>query len=90
MKFGLALGGGGARGVAHLGVLKALEEAGFKPDVIAGTSIGSIVGALYARGFNTDEMLAMSNNFNMLRVFRPDMPLDGLSSIRGISNALNP
>ncbi|HLE06927.1 MAG TPA: patatin-like phospholipase family protein, partial [Candidatus Nanoarchaeia archaeon] len=83
MKFGLALGGGGARGVAHLGVLKALEEAGFKPDVIAGTSIGSIVGALYARGFNTDEMLAMSNNFNMLRVFRPDMPLDGLSSIRG-------
>lgn len=90
MKFGLALGGGGARGVAHLGVIKVLEEAGFKPDVIAGTSIGSIVGSLYARGFSPDEMLAIGNGFNILRVFRPDMPLDGLSSMKGLSNALAP
>jgi len=90
MKFGLALGGGGARGVAHLGVIKGLEEAGFKPDVIAGTSIGSIAGALYARGFSPDEMFAISSNFNMLRVFRPDMPLDGLSSMKGLSNSLAP
>ena len=62
MKFGLALGGGGARGVAHLGVLKALEEAGFKPDVIAGTSIGSIVGALYA----------MRQTIDWMMVYRPE------------------
>lgn len=47
-KIGIALGGGGARGLAHIGVLKVLEEAGIQPDIIAGTSMGSIVGALYA------------------------------------------
>lgn len=47
-KFGLALGGGGARGLAHIGVLKALEAAGLKPDVVVGTSMGAIMGALYA------------------------------------------
>ncbi|MGL4974656.1 MAG: patatin-like phospholipase family protein [Bosea sp. (in: a-proteobacteria)] len=46
-KVGLALGGGAARGWAHLGVLQALEEAGFKPDIIAGTSIGAVVGGCY-------------------------------------------
>lgn len=47
-RLGLALGGGAARGWAHIGVLRALDEAGFKPAVIAGTSIGSLVGACYA------------------------------------------
>jgi len=49
MKIGLALGSGGARGLAHAGVLEALEEAGIRPDLVAGTSMGSIVGALYAQ-----------------------------------------
>ncbi len=49
-RLGLALGGGAARGWAHLGVLQALEEAGLRPDVIAGTSIGSLVGAAFASG----------------------------------------
>ncbi len=49
MKTGLALGSGGARGLAHAGVLEALEEAGIRPDVVAGTSMGSIVGGLYAQ-----------------------------------------
>ncbi|MCB1182214.1 patatin-like phospholipase family protein [bacterium] len=48
MKIGLALGSGGARGLAHAGVLEALEEAGIRADVVAGTSMGSIVGGLYA------------------------------------------
>ncbi len=48
MRIGLALGSGGARGLAHAGVLTALEEAGLRPDVVAGTSMGAIVGALYA------------------------------------------
>ncbi|MEW6516128.1 MAG: patatin-like phospholipase family protein [candidate division FCPU426 bacterium] len=46
-KIGLALGGGGARGLAHIGVLKVLEAAGLKPDVVVGTSMGAIMGALY-------------------------------------------
>ena len=49
-KIGLALGGGSARGWAHIGVLQALEKQGIKPDVIAGTSIGALVGASYASG----------------------------------------
>lgn len=47
---GLALGGGAARGLAHIGVLKALVRAGYEPDIIAGTSIGALVGGLYAAG----------------------------------------
>ncbi|MFN8388867.1 MAG: patatin-like phospholipase family protein [Bdellovibrionota bacterium] len=50
MKLGLALGGGGAKGFAHLGVLKIFEEAGVRFDVVAGSSIGSFVGAIYAGG----------------------------------------
>lgn len=54
---GLALGGGGARGVAHLGLLQALEENGIKPDYISGTSMGTVVGACYAKGMSVREML---------------------------------
>lgn len=52
IKVGLALGGGAARGFAHIGVIKALEAQGIVPDVIVGTSAGSLVGALYAAGNN--------------------------------------
>ncbi|MBQ7374117.1 MAG: patatin-like phospholipase family protein [Clostridia bacterium] len=58
-KLGLALGSGGAKGMAHLGALKALEEEGFEFDFVAGTSIGSIVGALYAKGYSSDDMSAL-------------------------------
>lgn len=52
MKLGLALSGGGIRGVVHIGVLKALEENNIKPDIIGGTSSGSLVAALYALGYS--------------------------------------
>ncbi|HAX62176.1 MAG TPA: hypothetical protein DCX95_06475 [Elusimicrobia bacterium] len=55
-KIGLALGGGGARGTAHIGVLKVLEKNGIVPDFVAGTSMGAIVGAMYCCGLSTDEM----------------------------------
>ncbi len=55
-KIGLALGGGGARGAAEVGVLKVLEEKGIRPDYIAGTSIGAIVGGLYACGYSAQEL----------------------------------
>src|SRR6187402_2675953 len=49
-KVGLVLSGGGAKGIAHIGILKALEEAGLTPDYITGTSMGSIIGGMYASG----------------------------------------
>ena len=53
-KIGLALSGGGARGSAHIGVLKALEEMDISVDYIAGTSMGAIIGGMYATGYNAD------------------------------------
>jgi len=55
-KLGIALSGGAARGIAHIGVLRALEENGLYPEVISGTSMGAIIGLLYAAGFSPDEM----------------------------------
>jgi NTE family protein len=52
VRIGLALGGGAARGFAHIGVIKALEAQGIVPDIVVGTSAGSVVGALYASGYN--------------------------------------
>jgi NTE family protein len=52
LKIGLALGGGAAKGFAHIGVIKMLEASGIQPDVVAGTSAGSVVGALYASGMD--------------------------------------
>ena len=56
-KVGLVLSGGGARGAAHIGVLKYIEEMGIPIDYIAGTSMGSIVGGMYAMGYSSDEIL---------------------------------
>ncbi len=55
-KIGLALGGGGARGAAHIGVLRVLEEQGVPVDFVAGTSMGAVVGGLYASGLSPDEI----------------------------------
>ena len=51
-KVGLVLSGGGAKGLAHIGALKVIEEAGVKVDYIGGTSMGAIIGALYASGYS--------------------------------------
>ena len=56
IRIGLALGGGAAKGFAHIGVIKMLEANGFKPEVVSGTSAGSVVGALYASGMTVFEM----------------------------------
>jgi NTE family protein len=63
-KLGLALSGGGAKGLAHLGVIKVMEEAGLKPDYITGVSMGSIVGGLYAMGYSADSMATMFRAYN--------------------------
>ena len=56
MSFGIALAGGGLKGVAYIGVFKALEELNIKPDYISGTSSGSLFAAMYAMGFTVQEM----------------------------------
>ena len=66
MKTGLVLSGGGYRGIAHIGVLKALEEADIVPDVIAGTSAGAAIGALYAQGIPTGKMLSFIKTLELL------------------------
>ena len=58
-KVGLVLSGGGAKGIAHVGVIKALEENGIPIDCVAGTSMGSIVGSLYACGYSPEEMMEL-------------------------------
>ncbi|MFD2247021.1 patatin-like phospholipase family protein [Pontibacter ruber] len=55
-RIGLVLSGGGAKGMAHIGFLKVMEQAGIKPDYITGTSMGALVGALYAIGYTPDEI----------------------------------
>ncbi len=79
LRLGLALGSGGAKGMAHLGVLKAFEEAGLSFSVIAGSSIGAIVGALYAKGFSSADMVGIVEGLNrreFSRNLRPFADMD--------------
>ena len=63
-RVGLALGGGAARGFAHIGVIQVLEEAGLKPDLVAGTSAGSLVAALYASGLSGAELAKLASQMD--------------------------
>ncbi|UCD61578.1 MAG: patatin-like phospholipase family protein, partial [Flavobacteriaceae bacterium] len=65
MKIGLVLSGGGFRGIAHIGVLKALNEFGFQITHIAGTSAGAVIGALYAGGLNWKQILEFIKEVNI-------------------------
>ncbi|GAB3705923.1 patatin-like phospholipase family protein [Spirosoma flavus] len=71
MKIGLVLSGGGARGIAHLGVIKALQEIGISFDQIAGTSAGAITGAFIAQGYSPDESLKIIESSSFVRHIRP-------------------
>ena len=64
LKLGIALGSGGAKGMAHLGALKAFEEEGIRFSFVTGTSIGSIVGALYAKGYSVADMIEIIEGLN--------------------------
>lgn len=79
-KIGITLSGGGARGIAHIGVLQALEDAHLAPDVICGTSAGAIIGVLYAAGLSPAEIKSISEQSNIYKLFRLVLPKRGLSS----------
>lgn len=68
-KVGLVLSGGGAKGLTHIGIIRALEENGIPIDYIAGTSMGSIVGSLYAMGYSPDEMEALLKSDDFKRMY---------------------
>lgn len=78
-KIGLALSGGGARGITHIGVLKALEELQVPIDYIAGTSMGSIIGGLYASGLSTEQLDTAVNTIDWEAVFNFEIDRDQLS-----------
>ncbi len=80
-KIGLALGGGAARGFAHVGVIKMLESQGIKPDLVVGTSAGSVVGSLYAAGHGGFELQEMT--FDLDRAAFADWQFFGRGLLRG-------
>ena len=77
-KLGLALSGGGARGFAHIGVLKLLDECGLRPDVIVGTSAGALMGVLYADGYKPDEIATLFNGREFSEFASLQIPKMGL------------
>ncbi len=78
-KIGLTLSGGGAKGLAHIGVLKAIDSAGLKVDYVTGTSMGSIIGALYAAGYSADSIEKMTRKLDW------DLLLSNTASLRSLS-----
>ncbi|MDR5591490.1 patatin-like phospholipase family protein [Christiangramia sp. SM2212] len=73
-KIGLVLSGGGAKGLAHIGVLKILEEQGVKIDYIGGTSMGAIIGGLYASGYSASELDSIFNGTKFDILIQDDLP----------------
>ncbi|NBC27686.1 MAG: BamA/TamA family outer membrane protein [Bacteroidetes bacterium] len=69
LRVGLVLSGGGAKGIAHIGVLKKLEEAGVRIDYITGTSMGSVIGALYSIGYTSDQLIELAKSRNWEELF---------------------
>ena len=88
-KVGLVLSGGAARGFAHLGVLKALEENGLKPGIISGVSAGAIAGAFYADGYTSEEILEIYIRRNLFDLVQITIPRTGFFKLSGMKKVLN-
>src|SRR5437762_1259566 len=80
-RLGLAMGGGAARGFAHIGVIQVLEEAGIKPDLVVGTSAGSLVAAMYASGQTGIELASLAQSMDESAI--TDWSFPGRGLIRG-------
>lgn len=89
VKVGLALGGGGARGIAHIGAIKAFEELGIKFDCIAGTSAGSIIGALYAFGKTAREIEDLVKGLRKKDIMRGMIPFIKPTKTERLEEQLN-
>lgn len=89
MKIGLVLSGGGARGICHIGILKALEELDVPVHLISGTSIGAIVGAFYANGLTPEQILDIMLKTSFFKSIRPAWTLKGLLSMRTLRDLIH-
>jgi len=87
-KIGIALSGGGARGIAHIGVLQALEDHGFQPSAISGASAGAIVGCLYAAGKSPVEILAFVKKASLFKLLKVSLPYSGLTNLSHLRTML--
>lgn len=87
-KIGLVLSGGGARGFAHLGVIQAMYESGIHPDIISGTSAGSIIGAMIASGHTPEECLHFFKGKKVLNFARPTMSKKGIMVLSNLEEHL--
>lgn len=85
---GIALSGGGARGFAHLGILKALKEKGIEPDVISGTSAGAIAGAFIASGKSPEEAFEIIKKYRFFDFATIRFPRSGLFSLDSIRDSI--
>jgi NTE family protein len=85
---GVVLSGGGTRGFAHLGVLKALEESDIKPDIISSVSAGSIVGSLYADGKTPEEILEVLTSKKLFNYLEFAIPRTGLVKMTGFEKTM--
>jgi NTE family protein len=88
MTIGIALSGGGARGISHLGVLKALNELGVHLDYISGTSTGALVGALYSYGLPPERILELIINTRFFSSLRPAWTWTGLVNMDGLRDLI--
>ncbi len=90
-KVGICLSGGGALGYAHIGVLKALEEYGIKPDIVSGSSMGAVIGVMYAQGYSADTIFKIIQEERANKVRRIITPTfnDGISSHKKLREILN-
>ncbi len=89
VKIGLALGGGAARGFAHIGVIKALEAQGIVPDIIVGTSAGAVVGALYASGLSGFELQKVALEIDEAQIGDWSLPDRGVFKGEALQNFVN-
>ncbi|WP_439558057.1 patatin-like phospholipase family protein [Dyadobacter sp.] len=88
MKIGLVLSGGGARGIAHLGVLQALQEHGIEPDIISATSSGAFTGAMIAYGFQPADILEKIIQTSFYPYLRPGFGASGLLQMKRIETVI--
>jgi NTE family protein len=86
LKVGVALSGGGIRGISHLGVLKALDEIGIIPAKVSGSSAGAIVGAMYCQGYKPEEILKIIVETNYFKFMRPAISWNGILKMESVGD----